>query len=308
MICRYVHGFRSSRFLWILAPQALSLAVSVMGRGAVADDGQAAAPDREARTVEMRQIAESLSVVRVEGADKGPVSLRREPLLRWNDPTRQFSDASLWAWGGPGRPQALLALELYAHSEQRDDNVSSWAFEFISLTPDPLDVRGGEGAEAKAADKFREVINGNVHWSPTRTKADTRAIPDAPTPAATPALRLVQMRQLVKRFGAKEHPGRMVILRLMPHPIDRYADAENGLVDGAAFVFATGTNPEAILFVEARGSSPDKAAWHYAVARVTAAPYEVSLDGRDVWTEPYADGQRTPSEAYYTNRLPRRRQ
>jgi hypothetical protein len=70
------------------------------------DDAPASADGQNERAVEIKQIAGSLSAVRAEGAERRSVPLRGEPLFRWNDPTRKFSDASLWAWGENGRPAA----------------------------------------------------------------------------------------------------------------------------------------------------------------------------------------------------------
>ena len=40
-------------------------------------------------------------------------------------------------------------------------------------------------------------------------------------------------------------------LRLMPTPLLRYSSATNKIIDGALFAFAQGTNPEALVLVEA---------------------------------------------------------
>ena len=136
---------------------------------------------RAARAAEMKTIAESLSVTRGEGSKKRPVALRGEPLLRWNDPTRNFSDASLWAWRDTGRPLAVVALELYPHSEQNTGGLS-WAFEFISLAAEPIEFQGGPGTSEAEAIKFNQVLEGSIHWAPSKPGITFRDIPGAPRP------------------------------------------------------------------------------------------------------------------------------
>jgi hypothetical protein len=88
----------SARHRSLLA--ALSVVASVLAAGKVLvgqEQAPAASANRDVRANEMKHIAEALSVARGEGAGQRPVTLHAEPLLRWNDPTRNFSDASLWA-------------------------------------------------------------------------------------------------------------------------------------------------------------------------------------------------------------------
>ncbi|APW59160.1 hypothetical protein [Paludisphaera borealis] len=292
---------------WVVALLFAALSCTVADRNLFAqDDRSAADKERNDRSNEMKQIAESLSAYRGVGAEKQPIKLRGEPLLRFSDPARRASDASLWAFGETGRPLAVVALELYPVTESGAP-VSSWAFEFISLTTDPLEFEAGVGADPDNAAKFAKLLNGDLHWAPRKAAATFQELPGGPTPDKKPLGRLRQLRSIADRFACTEQhdSNETVVLRLMPHPIARYADEKNDLVDGAIFVFATGTNPEAMLLIEARGPSPEKATWHYATARITAAPYDVTLDKKKVWSESYASGQRDPSEGYYTGRRAR---
>jgi hypothetical protein len=77
-------------------------------------------------------------------------------------------------------------------------------------------------------------------------------------------------------------------LRLLPKPIYRYElgqakSAHPDLIDGAAFAFAQGTDPEAVLLIEAvrRG---DKPTWQYAFGRATGYNVEARLGPSVVWT------------------------
>jgi hypothetical protein len=291
----------------LLTASALSGLVLVSVWWLAAGRAACAADDSNERAGEMKRIAESLTLHAGQGPQRRPLVLRPEPLLRWNDPTRKFSDASLWAWGGPGRPEALLALELYPHSERGEDFVPSWAYEFVSLSDGPLDAEGGgeAGEPVRGEENGRRPPVGLIRWSPSKRGVRFDDIPDAPAPAPTVNARTVQMRELTKRFTAKEHPGETVSLRLMPHPVARYADPERGQVDGAIFVLANGTNPEVLLLLEAQGAAAERARYRFAIARTTAAPFEVALDRRDARTERFASEQRDPGATYFTLRLPR---
>ncbi len=261
-------------------------------------------PTAAGRAAEMKRIAGSLSAFRGEGLTRRPAKLRPEPLLRWSDPIREFSDASLWAWGEPGRPLALFALELYP-APSRGAGATIWACEFISLTAEPLEVRGGNGPADRDTQKPIPALTDGIRWTPMKTGVAFREFPDAPRPVASPTGRLAQMKELLQRFTCSAHPGRSVILRVMSHPVARYADTRAGLVDGAIFAFADGTNPEVLILLEARGPSSEKASWQYTVAPITVAPFEVKIDRREVWSEPYHSTSRNkPSEPYFTIHLP----
>ena len=64
------------------------------------------------------------------------------------------------------------------------------------------------------------------------------------------------------------------------------------LVDGAAYAFAMGTDPEAVLLFEAVVSGGETR-WQYGFARATSGGLEARLDGKGVWV----------AEKYPTNRV-----
>jgi hypothetical protein len=117
-----------------------------------------------------------------------------------------------------------------------------------------------------------------------------KPLPDAPKPAATATARLVQMRQLARRFTAKERLKMDSIeCRLLTQPIDRYQSAAEKIVDGAIFAYANGTNPELGVVLESDGER-----WLYGVFRLTSAEANVALDGQQVAAfEGYAPRGRT---------------
>ena len=101
--------------------------------GLIAQDNPRGNDDeRAARLEEMRRLVRPFRAYKVEQGQRVPVPLRPEPLQRWNDPTRAFSDASLWVWGTTGRPIAAVAVELYPASGKKGE---FWAHEFVSPSP-----------------------------------------------------------------------------------------------------------------------------------------------------------------------------
>lgn len=73
----------------------------------------------------------------------------------------------------------------------------------------------------------------------------------------------------------------------MPRPIQRYSDKSSGLIDGAMFVYAWGTNPETIVVVEFQQKGARKT-WLYGLLPLTVARVEAKLDEQNVWTRPHA--------------------
>src|SRR5262249_53409505 len=209
------------------------------------------------------------------------LTLAAKPLLRYSDPTRGgvgdgrnkapanvLLDAGVWRLGTEGRPTALVTIEIY----QNPDGSRVVAYEFLSLS------------EAKFSLKHKTE---KIRWDATASALNLKELPDAPKPAATAAERLVQMRQLVRRFATKEHVNNEPIeCRLLAQPIDRYQSAPEKIVDGAIFAFANGPNPEVGVVFESDGER-----WRYGILRLTAAEASVTLDGRQVAAYDHFNGR-----------------
>ncbi len=114
-----------------------------------------------------------------------------------------------------------------------------------------------------------------------------KPIPEAPIPAATPAQRLRQMRELAKEFTGRQTNRKGVDgdMRLLTQPICRYEGKEPPLIDGGLFAFVQGTDPEVVLLIEAP-QIDGKPQWQYSLSRMTSIELRVSHRGRLVWTVP----------------------
>lgn len=215
------------------------------------------------RLQEMKRRVNEIRVTIRQQEKEIDVKPAAEPALRFNDPAREFHDGTIWAMGKGGRPAALVTLEKYP---------SLWAYELISLSTDEISA----------------VLADGRRWAPAKPGIEWVPIPTAPAPAATEAARLAQMKTLARRFVVRE-TGKQddhYELRLLPQPIHRYADAAAGLTDGAIFVFAYGTNPEAVLVMESRRQGAAEPAWFFAFAPLSANQVSAQLDGREVWNKP----------------------
>jgi hypothetical protein len=120
-------------------------------------------------------------------------------------------------------------------------------------------------------------------WSPPSAHAA-----EAEREAESAAARVLQMKELVRRFSAildDDWSGGRKGLRLISTPIWRYKAPESGAQDGAIFSFATnGTNPTVLLLIELNGKEPAKASWRYAPLRMGTGGMALRLDEKEVWS------------------------
>lgn len=263
-----------------------------------------AVEERAGRLDEMRSLVRAIKISDGSRPSRAPEPLAAEPLHRWNDPTREFSDGSLWAFGAKGRPIALATMELYGGPK----GTSTWSYELISLAPGPI-VGEAEGRYATLDQPFNPQAGGPLRWEPEGRGVEMRGVANTPAPARAEADRLRQMKAISGRISAREaganrNDGRETELRLMPRPIHRYADPDSGLVDGAIFLYAYGTNPELLVLIEARQSG-DAVEWSCGFARLSRAALTVKLDGKEAWSRPYAESP-PPRDPYFIVRTGRR--
>ena len=98
-------------------------------------------------------------------------------------------------------------------------------------------------------------------------------------------------------------PEGRVVLRLLTQPIHRYANPEQGILDGGLFVFAHGGNPEVVLVIEAR-ETEEKETWMYAFSRVAYAELRIKLDDTEIWKVPQLKGNDVgPNDPYWLSWL-----
>ena len=161
-------------------------------------------------------------------------TFRPEPVLKWSNPVVGSIYGNVYVWTDRGRPAVVGSIyQWYSPFRHK-------THEFQSLAP--------------AA--FVMEREGTTVWTPSGPGVELKPLSDAPPPAGTPAQRLRQIRDLSTRFTARQTDRKNVDrdMRLLAQPVFRYENTEGNLLDGALFVFALGTDPEALLLIEARRS------------------------------------------------------
>ena len=253
----------------LVAPFVLWPVAAALGLERADDDARSAS--EAARTV-----AEAIEVTRDVDGQRTVCEMLPHPLHKFGDPVRVNTDGTVWAWGTTGRPEAVL--ELYFNDEGSRIQVVS------SLSDRPLSVEGGDG--------FR--------WTPDPSGVALVPAPGGRAPAEQPAARLRQMREIARGLTAHEFwdpDNQRYELRLLPPPVHRYSDPEGGLLDGAMFFFAHGTNPEVVMLIEAREEG-DAHRWKCTFARLGHAEMHVVSGEEDLWNAERVE-RPEPTEPYW---------
>jgi hypothetical protein len=192
-----------------------------------------------------------------------------KPLLFYDDPTRDNDRGSVWGWGEKGRPVALI--ELWQHVEDR----TSWYFCLCNTS-------GG---------RVRASRGGAAWWRENESAAELKDVPNAPAPVADSAQRLRQAKQLSLKFRGHEFwdpNNTRYDLRRLDRPLHTYKDEDAGLLDGALYSPANGTNPEIMVFIEAHRDPKDatRSVWRFAVGRSAHAELHLEYEGKEVYEAP----------------------
>jgi len=230
-------------------------------------------PQQDASLREMTARASSVHL-RTAG-ESDALHVNATPLFRYNDATFETSDGALWLWESDSRPLALLCL---FHKTYRAEE---WNYELTLLDGGPINVTGRAGWV----------------WNPERVSREWLAL-DGPEVHTREAVRLRQLRALAREFAATEPDEDNFQLRLLPQPVHRYSRPQDGILDGALFLFVYDTNPEVVLQLEA--VSGDEPGWRAAFGRITGNRLAVSRRGEPVWqAEPVRHWN--PKATYYSH-------
>jgi hypothetical protein len=145
------------------------------------------------------------------------------------------------------------------------------------LSADPFNARS-EGEDARG-----------WTWEPSRSGLTFVRADRIGPPAESTNARLRQMKTIADRFTASVDPDGTFAnpeqLRLLTTPIYRYSATEQGILDGALFAFAQGTNPEVLLLIEADATAPTAKVWRYGFARMSCFFLRVHQGGQFVITD-----------------------
>lgn len=198
-------------------------------------------------------LREKIAALRVVPARESSdaCKLRDEPIIKWSNPV-SGAEGAVFVWTTDGRPIALAKCHLNPRNSYHVET-------FISITDDRLQM----------------TESGQTSWEPAEPGVKFITLEELGQPAATEALRLTQMRRAVREYRFVDNWGETRSatkseweLRLMPAPLLRYSSASDKIVDGALFAFAQGTNPEALVLVEAVETA-NGPVWRAAPSRLT---------------------------------------
>jgi hypothetical protein len=241
---------------------AVLLVLSLLPVSAVAADPPTAEEEHAKQNLkEMKARVEGLKLEFAEKPDAQPLSLLTKPILRYGDPARIDADGTLWIWERDGQPLAVAAVW-----EGRPP-AAKWTYELTSLADRPMKMTGRPWTWLPPEQKRK--------WITFEGK-----VPDAPR------ARLAAFRSFAEQFEATErYEEQTSALRLLPTPLHRYASESAGIIDGALFSLAHGTNPEVLIQLEARSGKEGANYWTASVARLSGASAEVKVSGVTQWTE-----------------------
>jgi hypothetical protein len=198
------------------------------------------------------------------------LKLKDEPVFRLGkQPADDVEDGAIFLWlGDDGRPEASLQIFLVKNATAPN---GMWAHEFNSLSTDSL----------------VGTRRGLPSWSPRQPGLEYHRLDNVPKPAATAPIRARQMRAIMQDFHAADYfkDKSWSDLRLLPTPVARYGKEGSVVIDGALFVFAIGTDPEACVFLEVRQGT-DGPEWFYAMGPLTCFSLKGTYKKNEVWDLP----------------------
>ncbi len=201
-------------------------------------------------------------------ADDHDLELDRTPVLRWTNPLEEGSiHGVVYVWRRQGRP--LVVGQLFSYLNGKGGRVYCHAMHSL----------------ARRGETLTGLREGRPFWTPDSPGVELSDVPAAPTPAASRAARLAQMKAISRQFSAytEEATRGKRILRLLPTPLDRYPENAPGGSDGALFSLVVGNDPEVILLVE-KGETPAGAAvWKFGLCRSTRSTCVALFNEQEVW-------------------------
>jgi hypothetical protein len=194
---------------------------------------------------------------------KEPLTFVPEAVFHWKQDNDWRGDVFVWTYAG--RPEVVGGVFVSSLS----GNARTVYHEFRSLALQPIATITSPAGSWRA--------NSGILLTP---------VPEARLPAASEALRGVQLREMARRFtvAMKDNDGQPWELRLLPKPLYRYASPSQKVLDGAlfAFVWTRGTDPECLLLLEARDEGQGTK-WVYTPVRMTIRPLEMKHGERSIW-------------------------
>ena len=228
-------------------------------------DAAAAAKEAEAvqRKARVDFLVEAIKHFEVRvGEDRVESKLNPKPLLVWNNPVSGTRIGILAMFSRNDRPDVIAQFSF--------NSPTTVINEFHNFYGTDLEMKRGE----------------STLWTPSTSSTKWNELPNADIGAETPQQRLIQMRRLAESFVVEDNFGwdkkELNQLRLLPTPVYRYGNPADEVVDGAVFVYALGTDPEAILILECV-KKDEMRGWRYSVGPMSIYPITAKLGDEVVY-------------------------
>ncbi len=184
------------------------------------------------------------------------------PVLRWTNDVRDSHSVGLLSlWVDRGRPVAVLGTYIWQ---------GRLMHEFDSISRNPFQV-------------FDED---SLVWEPNE-QVEFTSIPNKITVEKSAGGRMRQMKSIASQFSVtmlgwrKDYSDREQ-LRLLPRELFRFPPEAQDCLDGAIFAYVLGTDPEALLVLEAIDRNGQQE-WQFAMVRQTSAGLDAVHNGTTIW-------------------------
>ena len=238
------------------------------------------APDPDAGKKLLDDHASRLRMTPVSEPDD-PLERREQPLISWTNSTRAGGAGGMFLWTQNRRPTAFAGIMC-----RLDESSIRVGLEFHSLTASPLNVE----------------YDGRRIWSPTGAGIKYLPVAGSKPPAASAPARLRQMKEIARQFSIiiSSPLSETETLRVLPTPIYRYSEPEADLIDGAIIAYSQGTDPEALLLLEATSSDGTRQ-WRCAIARCTIWAVQAQRNNQIVYEVPVVPRTDTDMSAAFFN-------
>ena len=209
------------------------------------------------------------------GKTERRLELQATPVLQYSNPVRPTDQhGAIYVWTLDGRPEVIGSI--WSSEDAKDPLLRMVTHEFQSLSLDTIVSKHPQRSGSKGP---------IPEWKTSTPGIELTALPDAGAPAKSAPARLSQMRKLAAQFSARITGSNIETeseLRLLAKPLVRYASQSAKVIDGGLFAFVQATDPELLLLIELR-ETKDGPRWHYAVARFTNRPLQLSRGERKLW-------------------------
>jgi hypothetical protein len=252
----------------------------------IARPAAAQAPDRPAaatedpedvRLSEARTQVRALTVRLTPSGKSEPAvaELLATPLMHYSDQQRGFTDSTLWVWQLAGRPVLFSKLERLFNAA---GETSGWQFCCTPTIDDTVEIQSDR----------------RLRWRSRKAALKWQDLDEAPLPAAGAPGRLLQMKSLAARFvGEIENTpiNDREQMRLLSRPLHRYQSPAQDTLDAAVFgITSKGTNPDALLVIEAVSMADGQSKWRFGIIGMTGDALLIRLEDKVVFEKAFTNG------------------